>query len=357
VNDFGNKLTAWYRQNKRDLPWRQTKDPYLIWLSEVILQQTRVEQGLHYYHKFVERFPDVFSLAEATQDEVFKLWQGLGYYNRAANLMAAAKTIADTYHGIFPEDISELLKIKGIGPYTAAAIASIAFRKKAAVVDGNVFRVLSRVFGIKTPIGSSPARKEFENLSFRLMEEHDPGEFNQSVMEFGATWCKPRNPGCADCIFNDSCFAFNNREIAHLPVRKPKNAVRNRYFFYLVIELQEDERSKIYLKKRGTRDIWRNLYDFPLIETSKPKDPLDALSASVYQPMLKSGKTKVLNISAEYRHLLTHQRIHACFIRLIVDKKINDPVLNSLILVEQNEIINYPVPRLIERYLKAQELI
>ena len=355
--DFGARLIRWYEIHKRDLPWRHSNDPYKVWLSEVILQQTRVNQGLPYYNRFVAKYPDVRSLAQADRDEVFKLWQGLGYYNRAANMLEAAQTLANQHNGIFPQTIEELLSIKGIGPYTAAAIASIAFKVPEPVVDGNVYRVLSRNFGIDTPIDTSSARKTFTKLARGLMGEHDPGQFNQALMEFGALHCKPKNPDCSACIFQPGCHAFADGTVDKLPVKKSQMAVKNRYFNYLVVEVVNETSGKIYLKKRPKGDIWSQLYDFPLLETGMDANIEELVQQSAYFKTLNKGGYSVTNISKEYKHKLTHQLIHARFIHLIVNKKLNHPVFKSLTLVERNKIVEYPVPRLIDRYLKEQQII
>ncbi|MCR9181762.1 MAG: A/G-specific adenine glycosylase [Flavobacteriaceae bacterium] len=260
---FTSKLIDWYQSNKRELPWRARKDPYAIWLSEIILQQTRIEQGLKYYEAFIETYPTVFDLAKAEEEDVLKLWQGLGYYSRARNLHHTAISIVETHKGIFPENHSGLMKLKGIGDYTASAISSICYNEPQAVVDGNVYRVLSRVFGIFTPINSSQGAKEFKTLAQKLIDTKQPGEFNQALMEFGATHCKPQNPGCEHCVFSSTCVALKKEFVMQLPVKTGKTKVRKRYFNYLVL-VSDDE--KTILEKRTEKGIWKNLYQFPLIE-------------------------------------------------------------------------------------------
>lgn len=357
MGDFGDRLINWYAFNKRNLPWRKSIDPYKIWLSEIILQQTRVDQGLSYYIRFVERFPDVFSLASAPQEEVFKMWQGLGYYNRAANMISTAKTIVEKLNGVFPDNRDELLKLKGVGRYTSAAIASFAFEEPVAVVDGNVYRVISRLFGIKTPINTSAAIKEFEKIASELMGDLNPGLFNQSIMEFGALYCKPGNPNCKECIFQSGCYAFANDAVSSLPVKKPKITISKRYFYYFLLEIKEDDTELIFVRKRKTKDIWKNLYDFPLVESKEKMDPLNAIHELPFLLHHKKQGIKIQSISHEYTHLLSHQKIYAQFLRLIVNKKIISDPDNSLLLIDRNEIINYPVPRLIERYLQDQKII
>ena len=261
---FSKKLIKWYLQNKRELPWRGSKNPYLVWLSEIILQQTRVAQGLPYYLRFTEAFPAVHDLANAPQEEVLKLWQGLGYYSRARNLHTTAQFVADELDGVFPKTYDGLLKLKGVGDYTASAIASICYNEPTAVVDGNVYRVLSRVFGIKTPINSTSGSKEFKIVAQKLLDTTDSGTYNQAIMEFGARFCVPQNPTCESCIFNDSCYAFQNKMVNELPVKLKKLKVKKRYFNFMVV-LTND--GKTVLEQRKGKGIWQQLYQFPLIET------------------------------------------------------------------------------------------
>lgn len=245
--DFSTQIIEWYRTNKRDLPWRKTKNPYQIWLSEIILQQTRVEQGLSYYLKFIEKYPSIKDLANAPQDEVLKLWQGLGYYSRARNLHYTSKVITDKYKGEFPATYKEILDLKGIGEYTAAAISSFSFNLPYPVIDGNVYRVLSRVFDIDTPIDSTLGKKEFKELAYELINKNNPSEYNQAIMEFGALYCKPQSPDCENCIFTSTCLAFKTKKINELPVKSKKLKQKNRYFNYLVF-IDEDY---TYLKKEN----------------------------------------------------------------------------------------------------------
>ncbi len=355
--DFGEQLIKWYEVNKRNLPWRNTRDPYKIWLSEIILQQTRVEQGLNYYLKFVDHYPDVQKLALARQDDIYKLWQGLGYYNRANNMMIAAKTIVNEFDSNLPADYHALQKIRGIGSYTAAAIASIAFGISKPVVDGNVFRVLSRIYAITTPINTTTGKKEFEHLASILMSDHKPGTFNQALMEFGALFCKPKNPDCPQCIFNDRCLAWQNKSVTQYPVKNKKKAVRKRYFYYFVVKSVENNESFLLLQKRGEKDIWKNLYEFPSVEFSKKLDVDVALTQFKAKNLIKLDNYQINNISNSYTHQLTHQQINAVFINLIVNKIEKIEAENSILLVNQNEITNYPVSRLIEKYMQDQKMI
>tara|TARA_R110000737_G_scaffold353431_1_gene405254 strand:+ start:967 stop:2040 length:1074 start_codon:yes stop_codon:yes gene_type:complete len=309
---FSNILIRWYERHKRDLPWRETKDPYAIWLSEIILQQTRVAQGLPYFQKFISRFPTVGSLAEASQEEVLALWQGLGYYSRARNLHACAQMVASQYDGKFPNTHKELLQLKGIGAYTAAAIASFAFNEAVPVVDGNVYRVVSRVFGLHDDISNASTRKVFEGRLASLIPSDAPGEFNQAIMEFGALHCTPSAPDCKNCIFNHSCFAFKNNEVANLPVKTKKVKVLNRYFNYFVFQFGEE----VLMGSRKDKDIWLGLHDFFIREKEELLDE-DAALGEVKR-LISPESWELIDISATYKHVLTHRIIYARFFRVRV---------------------------------------
>lgn len=336
---FSSKLIAWYQNNKRDLPWRNRKDPYAIWLSEIILQQTRIDQGLSYYESFIATYPTVFDLAAAEEEAVLKLWQGLGYYSRARNLHHTAQHIAANHNGIFPNTHKELLKLKGVGDYTASAISSFCFEEPQAVVDGNVYRVLSRVFGIQTPINTSAGAKEFKKLAQKLIDKNKPGEFNQALMEFGSMHCKPQNPFCEDCIFNSECVAFNNGMVQKLPVKTSKTKVRNRYFNYLVI-LSEDE--KTLLEKRTGNGIWRNLYQFPLLE----KEQNVVLTIQDVSSFMSNFEVKSLSLYNEKPvvHKLSHQHLHIQFWIVNIPSKLEEGIPFS-------EINTYPVPIVIHNFI------
>jgi len=357
--DFGNRLAAWYQKNKRDLPWRNTNDPYRIWLSEIILQQTRVNQGLQYYLKFIEKYPDVFALAGASRDEVFKLWQGLGYYNRADNMLITASIIAEKFNGQFPPDYDALLKMPGIGPYTAAAIASIAFNIPRPVIDGNVYRVLSRVFGINAVVNSPAGDKQFRQYAEELLDQSVPGIYNQAIMEFGALHCTPANPDCENCIFLNNCMAYSRGLVKELPVKKPRNKLKNRFFYYFFVELNGEVGNdvQVYLKKRGKGDIWKNLYDFLLVESNKKLKLNNAFISSVMNEKYGVNNLNVKSISKDYIHKLTHQSIHANFIIVDVDKKLDVTLEKFVILTPKNKLIDYPVPRLIEMFLKDNKIL
>nr|WP_309760526.1 A/G-specific adenine glycosylase [Flavobacterium sp.] len=313
---FSKALIQWYLQNKRDLPWRNTTNPYPIWLSEIMLQQTRVAQGMPYFLSFTTAFPTVFDLAEASEEQVLKLWQGLGYYSRARNLHKTAQYVAFELSGVFPETYIDLLKLKGVGEYTAAAIASFSYNEAVPVVDGNVFRVLSRYFDVETDIAQASAKKEFVALAFEVMPKDNPAIFNQAIMEFGALQCVPKSPDCSICIFNESCAALQKNKVDQLPVKFKKLKVRNRYFNYLVLE---DETGNTIVQKRTDKGIWHNLYEFPLIETEKEED-FDAVTVHLQTNFRDHYQVKSL---LEYNeksilHKLSHQHLHIKFWKLAV---------------------------------------
>ena len=342
---FSNKILKWYNINKRELPWRKTKNPYFIWISEVILQQTRVEQGKQYYLKFIDSFPDITSLAAASEDEILKLWQGLGYYSRARNLHKGAKQIVQNYNGIFPNKYHELLKISGIGPYTAAAIASIAFNIAKAAIDGNVYRVLSRVFEINDPIDSSTGKKTFDTLANKLIDNKQPGNYNQALMELGALICKPRNPICENCPLQNNCLAHKNYSISSLPVKSKKILIRHRFIYYLIIKIEEG----IYVKQRTENDIWKKLYDFPLIESATDL-PVEALiESSGWKNIFGDSQVIIHHVSEMYKHQLTHQKIYVRFIHLTIKNQKNLPA--NFIKINKRDIFGLAVPKIIENYL------
>ena len=350
MHTFSEKIIVWYNHHKRDLPWRDTKDAYHIWLSEIILQQTRVEQGRSYYEKFVKRFPTVKKLASADTEEVMKLWQGLGYYSRARNLHATARIIADKYKGKFPTDYNQILELKGIGHYTAAAIASFACDLPHAVVDGNVYRVLSRVFGIQTPIDSTEGKKEFFALANQLLNKEKSALHNQAIMEFGAMQCKPVSPNCKVCPLNHMCFALEKEQVAELPVKSKTTKVRNRYFNYIVLK----HGGKTAIVKRNEKDIWKSLYDFPLIETKKEWTESQFLASAEWKSFIKKNKYSVTSVSKAYKHVLSHQHIYARFweIKCIASLKLVAPEI--AVIINEKELDKYPIPRLIDLYLSSK---
>ena len=342
---FSNTLIYWYLQNRRELPWRKTKNPYFIWLSEIMLQQTRVAQGMAYYLKFTSTFPTVFDLAKADESTVLKMWQGLGYYSRARNLHFSAKLIANEFNGEFPSTFSEIIKLKGIGDYTASAIASICFDEPTAVVDGNVYRVLSRYFGIKTPINSSAGIKEFKLLAQSLIDKNKAGTFNQAIMDFGALHCKPQNPLCDTCPFSDSCYALEKKLTKELPVKEKKIKVRKRYFNFLVIKTKND--STILSERKG-KGIWQGLYQFPLIESEKTINKEELILSEDFINLFSSKTTLSLFNKKEIIHKLSHQHLYTQF--WIVETK-NSPEIN----INWSEIEKYPVPILIANFLEAYQ--
>ncbi len=342
---FSEVLIRWYHTKKRDLPWRKTKDPYKIWLSEVILQQTRVAQGSPYYEKFVETYPTVKALANADEQEVLRLWQGLGYYSRARNMHATAKIVVNDFDGIFPNNYEGLLKLKGIGPYTAAAIASFAFDEKVAVVDGNVFRVLARVFGVETDISSHEAKKVFGELANELISAESPSVYNQAIMEFGAIHCTPANPDCMFCVFAESCVANATGMQAILPIKSKKVKVRNRFFDYFVIE----QNGNFLMHQRPEGDIWTGLNDFYLVENEEKLSELDEINDDFLQETL--SKAIIKGHSENIKHILTHQRIEARFWHIVLNEEVSAPAGYAFYSLDEVEVL--PKPILIEKYLKG----
>jgi A/G-specific adenine glycosylase len=340
---FSNTLIQWYLQNNRELPWRKTKNPYFIWLSEIMLQQTRVAQGMSYYLKFTEEFPTVFDLAKAKESTVLKMWQGLGYYSRARNLHYTAKQIATELNGEFPSTYKEIIKLKGIGDYTASAISSICFQEPTAVVDGNVYRVLSRFFGIKTPINSTAGIKEFKELAQTLIDRKQPGAYNQAIMDFGALHCKPQNPLCESCVFNNSCIAFQKKTVKDLPVKDKKIKVRKRYLNYLVM-ISKDE--KTILSERKGKGIWQGLYEFPFIESAKTISLDELILTPDFVKLVPSKSNISLYNKKEIVHKLSHQHLHTQF--WVINTK-NSPKIT----VKWEELDTYPVPVLIANFLAS----
>ncbi|MBL7899396.1 MAG: A/G-specific adenine glycosylase [Crocinitomicaceae bacterium] len=337
--DFTTSIQKWYRQNQRELPWRSTNNPYHIWLSEVILQQTRVEQGMPYYLRFVEKFPRIKDLANAPEDEVLNLWQGLGYYSRARNLHAAAKTVLQKHKGVFPSTYREIIELKGVGEYTAAAVASIAFDLPHAVVDGNVYRVLSRVFKISTPIDSSAGKKEFQLVADELVDPKNPGIHNQALMEIGSLICTPSKPDCENCPLNHLCMSFADKTYLNFPVKQGKTKVRKRNFHYLIIT----DGKKVILKKRTEKDIWIGLYDFRLMESDETEKQIEK----------RIRKLDPVSVKRELQltHILSHQKIEATFWYVSVKKIVLENRERS---VNIKDLDQYPMPRLLIRYLESK---
>jgi len=344
MQNFSKILLNWYQQNKRELPWRDEDDPYKIWVSEIILQQTRIAQGWDYYLRFVERFPSVSRLAEASEDEVLKYWQGLGYYSRARNLHAGAKYIMETHRGVFPKNHAEILKIKGVGEYTAAAVASLAFRQPFPAIDGNAFRVLTRIFGIETPIDTNAGKKEITDLAMQLIDLQRPDLFNQAVMDFGSLQCTPAVPKCEDCCFASFCLAKKQNLTALLPVKSQKNNVKTRYFYYL--HLVADKKN--YICRRSAKDIWQGLYEFPLIESAKSLSQDAVLGHADTLHLLKNCKWVLENSTPIYKHQLTHQTIYGQGFRIQILEGV--PLIDEkIICVAEKDLSQYPVSRLMEK--------
>ncbi|CAM3843034.1 A/G-specific adenine glycosylase [Flavobacterium branchiophilum] len=337
---FSSKLIQWYHLQKRDLPWRNTTNPYPIWLSEIMLQQTRVAQGLPYYEAFMNHFPTIFHLANASEEQVLKLWQGLGYYSRARNLHQTAQTIAFEKNGIFPDNYKDLLKLKGIGSYTAAAIASFSYNEYVPVVDGNVFRVLARYFDISNDIALIQTKSVFSNLALELMPKEHPALFNQAIMEFGALQCVPKNPDCNSCIFSDSCLALQKKKVAQLPVKIKKIKVKNRFLNYFILQ---DEKANSIVQKRIAKDIWQNLYEFPLLESLHFDDDTIVLQYLNDHYNVKSLK-KLQN--EPIIHKLTHQKLHLQFWKVQIEGQLNEGKTFD-------HIRTYPFPIVIHHFLET----
>ena len=344
--EFSNKLILWYGENHRDLPWRRTNDPYKIWLSEVILQQTRVSQGLPYYLTFIRNFPNVKSLAGASTEKVLRTWQGLGYYSRARNLHACAKVIVKDFGGKFPNNYKSLLDLPGIGEYTASAIASIAFQEPRPVVDGNVFRVLARVFGIHEDSSSALGKRRFYEKANELLDRTQPGDYNQALMEFGALQCTPKNPDCSSCTFTKVCYANKNALQNELPIKMKKAKTRVRYFNYLVFR----KGRKIALRKRMENDIWKGLYDFHLVEG---RHSVEKLTQSPQLATLLDVPVLLDHVSKYFRHVLTHQQIRARFIVFHLTGTSNSLRDFGLRLFTPEEINELPKPVLISHFLNG----
>ena len=329
------------------MPWKGEKDPYKIWLSEIILQQTRVEQGLDYYHRFVQKFPDIRKLAKAKDALIFKLWEGLGYYSRCLNLISTARFISKELNGRFPNSYQDIKELKGVGPYTAAAISSFAFSLPYAVVDGNVSRILSRVFGIEKAIDSTAGKKFLSAMADQLLDKKQPGIYNQAIMDFGAVVCKPLAPQCSICIFNKTCFAFLNDKVKKLPVKSKKVTVKDRWFYYLVF----DEENGFIIQQRKTKDIWNQLYEFPLIERKADSKIDNILEEAVKLGWLKKRKYEVVNVSPVYKQRLSHQLITGQFIKIKLSEKTE--LKKEQLRVTVNQLRKFPFPRLINQYLKT----
>jgi A/G-specific adenine glycosylase len=343
-------LCFWYNSNQRDLPWRHTNDPYLIWISEIILQQTRVDQGLSYYYRFTERFPSVLDLANAQEEEVLKYWQGLGYYSRARNLHAAAVMIKEQFGGVFPTQYKEILALKGVGEYTAAAITSFAWNMPYAVVDGNVFRVLARLFGVSDPIDTGQGKKLFTQLAHALLDEPHAGLHNQAIMEFGALQCVPQSPQCGVCVLQDHCVAFATNSVQSYPIKKQKIKVQNRYLHYFHIVIND----MTYLHRRDQKDIWKGLFEFPLIETDSLMN-YDCLKRELAYEVLFKGSV-IENVTLEIvnkKHVLSHRILYANFYR--IELSIEGEGLSKYQKIASNDLDSFAVSRLMHIYLEKMD--
>jgi A/G-specific adenine glycosylase len=351
---FVNTLLKWYHLNQRDLPWRNTKNPYIIWLSEVILQQTRVAQGTPYFYKFLEKYPTINDFASAPLDEILNLWQGLGYYSRAKNMHACAQMIVEKHHALFPSSYKELIQLKGIGPYTAAAIASFAFKEPVAVVDGNVFRILSRYFGVSEDIASHKGKKTFDRLASELIPLDQPDIFNQAIMEFGSLQCKPKNPDCESCPLQSSCFAFENKMVSQLPFKDKKIKIKNRYFIYSVIYCGHT----ILFKQRQAGDIWEGLYDFPVKEIKE--NEISHVEELLDEELIQLRPINYQLPDYEFKHILTHQRLYAKFVAYTFALSQFEQLTkyaqeHNYLIVDKDRINEIGKPRLIVRYLNGEK--
>lgn len=341
--EFARLLIEWYHEHKRDLPWRNTNDPYLIWISEIILQQTRVAQGYAYYQRFIERFPNLESLAAAEENEVLKYWQGLGYYSRARNLHQAAISV----NGVFPVRYEDILKLKGVGIYTAAAICSFAYNQPHAVVDGNVYRVLSRFFGINEPIDSGKGKKIFASLAHDLLDKVQPALYNQAIMDFGALQCTPLSPDCTVCPFKNRCFAFNHNMVSSLPIKQNKTKTSERFFYYLLIR----DNGNIYLNKRTENDIWKNLYELPLIESNTALAVDDFIRKQEFASIFKENSIVNVRLLNKTKHVLSHRIIYADFYELEA-QDIKMDFLSKYTRLNMADLELYPVSRLMHNFFE-----
>lgn len=331
--------------NGRIMPWKSEKDPYKIWLSEIILQQTRVKQGLRYYQNFIQAYPDIHRLASAPVEKVYKLWEGLGYYSRCRNLIETARYISNECKGVFPSNYDEILALKGVGPYTAAAISSFAFDHPQAVVDGNVFRVLSRVFGIIRAIDSTEGKRYFTLLANELLDKQQPGIYNQAIMDFGAMICKPVSPLCSECVFREYCKAFATNKIQVLPLKEKKNKIRERWFYYLVVDFD----GMTVIMQRNGKDIWKNLYEFLLVETNGESQVASIIRSAIRKDLLQKNEYDIESVSPVLTQQLSHQKIKGRFIRI---KLRNKPLVKECLLVPRNELGEFAFPGFINDFLR-----
>lgn len=353
MTSFSNQIILWYEKNRRDLPWRVNREPYYVWLSEIILQQTRVAQGLPYFNSFIDKYRTIQTLANAKEKQVLRMWQGLGYYSRARNLHKTANIVANEYGGVFPDSYSELKKLPGIGAYTASAIASICFGQPVAVVDGNVIRLLSRYHAIETAVDTKEGNVVIRNIADELLDVSMPGLHNEAMMEFGALQCVPQSPDCINCICIDGCSAGRRGNANAFPVKKKRTEVKDRYFHYIVFVFSNMEEKRYGLKLRENGDIWQGLYDFPLILADSWLDT-DAVTAEIGKFVSSTASFVITNVSRDYLHKLTHQRIHARFFLVALDGKAES---NHFSMFSNKEIERLPKPVLVVNYLKDYKIL
>lgn len=340
---FSAQISLWGKENDREMPWKGEKNPYFIWLSEIILQQTRVAQGTSYYLAFKKKYPTIFDLAKAKEEEVLKLWEGLGYYSRARNLHYTAKYIVEKYQGVFPATYQELLQLKGVGAYTAAAIASFAFGVPKAVVDGNVVRVLSRYFGVENAFHSAQEKRAMHHLADSLVVPEEVAVYNQAIMDFGAEICTPKTVDCTPCFLKENCYAFLHKKQTKLPIARKKIKQKQRCFYFLVMTFQE----KIYIEKRQAQDIWKGLHQFPLIE----KEKIEKLKQQELKQIIQHQFFQELTYSKTYKQTLSHQKINAQFITIELEK----PCVNAkFIAIDKKKVVKFAFPKIINVYLGAE---
>ena len=342
---LNREIINWYEFNKRDLPWRNTSDPYKIWISEIMLQQTQVVTVIDYYYRFINCFPTLYQLAEADEKEVLNLWQGLGYYSRARNLHLAAKCIVEEYNGVFPDSYTDILKLKGIGVYTASAIAAFAYNLPHAAVDGNVYRVLSRLFGLSVATTSSKGKKLFQSLADETMGDASANVYNQAIIEFGALQCTAKNPDCENCPLQVSCFAYINKQQDNFPVKKKKIKSTDRYFYYLYIYSGD----RFLMQQRNDADIWRKLFEYPLIETQERTELVDLFNNEDWKTLIKDKSYKVTKQITNKVHKLSHQNLHIEFIHIEMKEEDLD-TFSPLLTLEKESLASYPMPKPIERH-------
>jgi A/G-specific adenine glycosylase len=355
---FSTTLLTWYDEHRRSLPWRGVRDAYKVWVSEIILQQTQIERGIIYFHRFLEAFPNVYALASASEDDVLRAWQGLGYYSRARNMHQTARIIVENYGGSFPAESKTLEKLKGIGRYTSAAIASIVFNEKVPAIDGNVYRVLARLFAMPHNIDTASGNKAFLELAAKLMPDKQPGEFNQALMDFGSLVCKPLNPKCNNCVFQVQCLAFQQKAIHNYPVRNIKRKVRKRYFNYFIFDItQQNRKPAFFIQKRTGNDIWKNMYELPLFESTSLLAEENVFAHPWWKELFPGDEgVVVMGVHPPQIHQLTHQRIYARLFRVKVSPDHEKRLKTKYILTDVDRFDTLAKPRLIEKLLIHSEI-